>query len=105
MIFEQIGTAGDRNFAYLVGDESTKKAAVFDPSFTPEKVPTPPHLAQGPELSPLLTAIPLPPSTRGRTSRSDMTSGLSAFKNNLYSGEPRQRTPLKKRTSRIRRSG
>jgi glyoxylase-like metal-dependent hydrolase (beta-lactamase superfamily II) len=38
MIFEQIRTGGDRNFAYLVGDESTKKAAVVDPSYDPEKV-------------------------------------------------------------------
>ena len=27
MIFEQIRTGGDRNFAYLVGDEKTKQAA------------------------------------------------------------------------------
>ena len=38
MIFEQIRTAGDRNFAYLVGDATTKKAAVFDPSFQPGEV-------------------------------------------------------------------
>jgi glyoxylase-like metal-dependent hydrolase (beta-lactamase superfamily II) len=29
---------GDRNFAYLVGDESTKKAAVADPAYHPEKL-------------------------------------------------------------------
>ena len=38
MIFEQIRTGGDRNFAYLVGDESTKKAAVLDPSYVPGEV-------------------------------------------------------------------
>lgn len=38
MIFEQIGTGGDRNFAYLVGDESAGKAAVVDPSYDPELV-------------------------------------------------------------------
>ncbi len=38
MIFEQIRTGGDRNFAYLVGDEKTKDAAAFDPSNDPALV-------------------------------------------------------------------
>jgi len=38
MIFEQIMTGGDRNFAYLVGDEKTKKAAVADPAHDPQMV-------------------------------------------------------------------
>ena len=38
MIFEQIVTAGDRCFAYLVGDEGTKVAAVVDPAYSPEFV-------------------------------------------------------------------
>ena len=38
MIFEQIRTGGDRNFAYLVGDGKTKRAAVVDPSNDPELV-------------------------------------------------------------------
>jgi glyoxylase-like metal-dependent hydrolase (beta-lactamase superfamily II) len=38
MIFEQIKTGGDRNFAYLIGDETTKKAAVADPANHPQKV-------------------------------------------------------------------
>ncbi len=48
-------------------------------ALTPEKVPTPPHAAQAPELSPLDTEMPLPPSTSGSTSRPEMTSGFSAF--------------------------
>lgn len=36
MIFEQIRTGGDRNFAYLIGDESSGKAALVDPSYDPE---------------------------------------------------------------------
>ncbi len=35
MIFEQIRTGGDRNFAYLVGDETSKQGALVDPSFSP----------------------------------------------------------------------
>lgn len=38
MIFEQIPVGGDRNFAYLVGDEETKQAAVVDPAFKPAEV-------------------------------------------------------------------
>lgn len=38
MIFEQIPVGGDRNFAYLIGDEETKQAAVVDPAYKPEKV-------------------------------------------------------------------
>ena len=36
MIFEQIRAGGDRNFAYLIGDESTREAAIVDPSYAPE---------------------------------------------------------------------
>jgi glyoxylase-like metal-dependent hydrolase (beta-lactamase superfamily II) len=38
MIFQQIPVGGDRNFAYLVGDEASGLAAVVDPAFHPEKV-------------------------------------------------------------------
>lgn len=38
MIFEQIKIGGDRNFAYLFGDEKSKLAAVVDPAFHPEKL-------------------------------------------------------------------
>jgi hydroxyacylglutathione hydrolase len=37
MIFEQIRAEGDRNFAYLVADESSGEAAIVDPSFAPER--------------------------------------------------------------------
>lgn len=36
MIFEQIPVNGDRNFAYLIGDKSSREAAIVDPSFKPE---------------------------------------------------------------------
>lgn len=38
MIFEQIRVGGDRNFAYVIGDESSKQAAVVDPAYSPEMV-------------------------------------------------------------------
>jgi hydroxyacylglutathione hydrolase len=38
MIFKQILTGGDRNFAYLIIDEDSKKAVVVDPSYDPESV-------------------------------------------------------------------
>lgn len=37
MIFEQIPADGDRNFAYLIADESTSEAAIVDPSYAPER--------------------------------------------------------------------
>ena len=37
MIFEQIPAGGDRNFAYLIGDEATREAAIVDPSYAPER--------------------------------------------------------------------
>ncbi len=38
MIFEQIRVGGDRNFAYLIGDEASKEGAVVDPSYNPTLV-------------------------------------------------------------------
>jgi len=38
VLVRQIQTGGDRNFAYLVGDEATRRAAVVDPSYTPSAV-------------------------------------------------------------------
>jgi glyoxylase-like metal-dependent hydrolase (beta-lactamase superfamily II) len=35
--FEQIRAAGDRNFAYLVGDEASRLAAIVDASYAPER--------------------------------------------------------------------
>lgn len=38
MIFEQVAVGGDRNFAYLIGDDQTRLAAVIDPGSGPELV-------------------------------------------------------------------
>jgi len=38
MIFEQISVGGDRNFAYLIGDEPSRRGAVVDPAYRPEAV-------------------------------------------------------------------
>lgn len=38
MFVKQFRMGGDRNFGYLVADEKTRKAAVVDPSFSPETV-------------------------------------------------------------------
>ena len=37
MIFEQIPANGDRNLAYLIGEEMSGNAAVIDPSYGPER--------------------------------------------------------------------
>jgi len=36
LVFEQIRTGGDRNFGYLLGDRTAKKAVLIDPSYSPE---------------------------------------------------------------------
>lgn len=38
MIFEQIAIDGDKNFAYLIADESTRRGAVVDPGVDPGRV-------------------------------------------------------------------
>ncbi len=38
MIFEQIKIGGDRNFAYLFGDEKSGQGAAVDPAFNPKAV-------------------------------------------------------------------
>ncbi len=38
MFVKQFRTGGDRNFGYLVADETTRKAAVIDPSYSPEMI-------------------------------------------------------------------
>lgn len=38
MFVKQFLTGGDRNFGYLVADESSKKAVVIDPSYAPERI-------------------------------------------------------------------
>ena len=37
MLFRQIRADGDRNFAYLIGDEGTKQCAIIDPSYAPQR--------------------------------------------------------------------
>ena len=38
MLFAQIRANGDRNLAYLMGEEGSREAAIIDPSFAPEQV-------------------------------------------------------------------
>jgi glyoxylase-like metal-dependent hydrolase (beta-lactamase superfamily II) len=36
LVFEQIRGGGDRNFGYLLGDRSARRAVLIDPSFSPD---------------------------------------------------------------------
>ncbi len=36
LVFEQIRAGGDRNFGYLLGDRSARRAVLIDPSYSPE---------------------------------------------------------------------
>jgi glyoxylase-like metal-dependent hydrolase (beta-lactamase superfamily II) len=38
MVFEQIPIGGDRNFAYIVGDEEAKEAAAIDVGYNPQMI-------------------------------------------------------------------
>src|ERR1043165_3839626 len=38
MIFEQIRVEGDRNFGYLIGDETSKDGAIVDASYAPGRM-------------------------------------------------------------------
>ena len=38
MFIKQFRTGGDRNFGYLIADETSKKTLVIDPSFSPERI-------------------------------------------------------------------
>jgi hydroxyacylglutathione hydrolase len=38
MIFEQIAVGGDRNFAYLVADETSREAAIVDPGYSGDRL-------------------------------------------------------------------
>ena len=38
MFVKQFRTGGDRNFGYLVADQDKRKAAVIDPSYSPERI-------------------------------------------------------------------
>jgi len=40
MDIEQIATGGDRNFAYLVADETSGEALLIDPSYSPQQLVT-----------------------------------------------------------------
>jgi hydroxyacylglutathione hydrolase len=53
-IFEQVRVGGDRNFSYILGDRSERKAVIVDPSFDPAKVLSRCE-AQGLEVSSIIT--------------------------------------------------
>ena len=36
LVFEQIRSGGDRNFAYLLGDRTARRAILVDPSYSPD---------------------------------------------------------------------
>ena len=38
MIFKQIAIGGDRNFAYFIGEERSRLAAVVDPAYNPQRL-------------------------------------------------------------------
>ena len=41
MLFQQIPVGGDRNFAYLVADDTSKKALIVDPAYDTDRILSP----------------------------------------------------------------
>jgi glyoxylase-like metal-dependent hydrolase (beta-lactamase superfamily II) len=77
LVFEQIRAGGDRNFGYLLGDRSAKRAVLIDPSYTPE------HFVsraadQGLTVSHVISTHGHPDHTNGNARAVDMTRAVFA---------------------------
>lgn len=76
MIFEQIAIGGDRNFSYLVADEITKTAIIFDPAYNVSHIN---KIIQKKELIPKYIIL--------THSHEDHVNGIPFFKTNYPSIE------------------
>ena len=72
LVFEQIRTGGDRNFAYLVGDSEAKRAVLIDPSYTPEAL-VERIQAQGLTVTHIINTHGHPDHTNGNPAAVEMT--------------------------------
>jgi glyoxylase-like metal-dependent hydrolase (beta-lactamase superfamily II) len=77
LVFEQIRAGGDRNFGYLLGDRSTKRAVLVDPSYSPETFVTRVN-EQGLAVSHVINTHGHPDHTNGNARAVEMTRALVA---------------------------
>jgi hydroxyacylglutathione hydrolase len=72
LVFEQIRAGGDRNFGYLLGDRSAKRALLVDPSYSPEAFMTRVN-EQGLTVSHVISTHGHPDHTNGNARAVEMT--------------------------------
>jgi glyoxylase-like metal-dependent hydrolase (beta-lactamase superfamily II) len=77
LVFEQIRAGGDRNFGYLLGDRSARRAVLIDPSYSPEQFVSR-AVDQGLTVSHLISTHGHPDHTNGNARAVDMTQALVA---------------------------
>ena len=77
LVFEQIRAGGDRNFGYLLGDRSTRRAVLIDPSYSPEAFVTRAD-EQSLAVSHVINTHGHPDHTNGNARAVEMTRALVA---------------------------
>src|SRR3990167_2849204 len=80
LIFEQVATGGDRNFAYLLGDRAAKRGVLIDPSYAPEALVQRAR-AQGLTITHVINTHGHPDHTNGNETARQLTGAkLAAFR-------------------------
>lgn len=87
LVFEQIRAGGDRNFGYLLGDRSAKRAVLIDPSYSPE-VFVARATEQGLVVSHVINTHGHPDHTNGNARAVEMTQAIVAAHPLLRPGLP-----------------
>jgi glyoxylase-like metal-dependent hydrolase (beta-lactamase superfamily II) len=77
LVFEQIRAGGDRNFGYLLGDRSARRAVLIDPSYSPEQFVSR-AAEQGLAVSHVISTHGHPDHTNGNLRAVDMTQARVA---------------------------
>jgi glyoxylase-like metal-dependent hydrolase (beta-lactamase superfamily II) len=77
LVFEQIRAGGDRNFGYLLGDRSARRAVLIDPSYSPEQFVSR-AAEQGLTVSHVISTHGHPDHTNGNARAVGMTQALVA---------------------------
>jgi hydroxyacylglutathione hydrolase len=85
LVFEQIRAGGDRNFGYLLGDRSARRAVLIDPSYSPD-VFVARAADQGLTVSHVINTHGHPDHTNGNERAGSMTRAVIAAHPLLHPG-------------------
>lgn len=89
LIFEQIRTGGDRNFAYLIADGEAGKAVLIDPSYKPE-IAVSRASAQGLKVTVIINTHGHGDHTNGNNTAQELTGAeIAAFKDSIINPDIR----------------